>query len=244
MRDVEHFKLNFTDEVTMTRSTESGNKNSGKTGIRSRIRGILCRTAVFAMCFLAFLFTCQGFCEETASGKTGSAVSANGQEKDDKVLPADPGVLIYVSGDDHLTSLFRGELEACFFKHGLNYFSVENIPELKEKVTMGRTDIKWYEIRQLVPGTKAQILVIADIGNAGSVTLDYHGRETRMTNATFTVRALDLASGNPAASPEIGQFRYTPLNMFESLHQAVAPGADRVGKGIREFWMQKRKKSK
>ncbi len=202
-------------------------------------RKLPCRITFIVIFLLAAVLTGKGFSAESTDQGTSSAVSPQDQGKTAQGLPADPGVLIHVYGDDSMVALFRGELEIGFFNHGLNYFSVENIPELREKVTLGRRDIKWYEIRKLVPGDTAHILVIAGIEKAGSQVLDYHGRETRMTHATFTVRAVDLASGRPAAAPEIGQFQYTPMSLFEALHLAVSPGADRMGGNIRKFWNEK-----
>lgn len=221
----------------MERSQESGDHHPETMGTRTERRSGVHRTAVLAVLLVAAVFAGRIFCMETQSSQNPLAGPAgNGQEKNEKSPPDGPGVLIHVSGQESLASLFRGELETMFFKHGLPFFSVEAIPELKEKVSMGRTEIKWYEINRLVPDTRAKILVLGAIEDAGSVILDFHGRETRMTSATFTVRALDLSTGKPVAPPEMGQFRYTPLNLFDSLHRAVAPGADRMGETIKKNW--------
>lgn len=234
-QNLEPVTFNLRDAVEMTPVNESGNKNSGSVGTRTRSRQNRWWTAAISLLLAAAAWAGPALCAETQSSRQTQPYSMN-QEKDAASPAEGPGILIHVSGQESLASLFRAELEAGFFKHGLPFFSVEAIPELKEKVSMGRTQIKWYEISRLVPTAKARILVFADIEDAGSEILDFYGRETRMTSATFTVRALDLSTGKPVAPPEMGQFRYTSLNLLDSLHRAVAPGADRMGENIKKIW--------
>ncbi len=191
--------------------------------------------------FLAVLFFTAWATAGTAPGNSTAKdvedKSVSGQkETAGPSQPDSPDVLVYVYGQEDLLPLFRGQVEAGLFDKELDCFSVEHVPELRRQMTLGRDEIKWYDIRKLVPRNRAHILVRADIQDSGAMMLKYQDRKTLMQSAVFTIRAIDLDTGRPAGPPQTGQFRYTVLNMEEEMRRAVLPKVGILGRGIKSFW--------
>jgi serine/threonine protein kinase len=154
-------------------------------------------------------------------------------------LPATPTVLLVASGPENMVSLVRAHVGSILVKNGLRVTSAAEIPVLREKAQYGQLPISWYEIKQVVPKDSAQILILAEVQQAGSMTLSYYGHSQEQVTATFSIQALDLATGASAASPATGTVTFTSLNMNENFKDAVASSAGEMGKEIRTYWAGK-----
>jgi predicted Ser/Thr protein kinase len=155
------------------------------------------------------------------------------------VLPRTPTVLLVVSGPDSMMSLVRAHLGSILAKSGLRVASVADIPVLREKAQYGRVPMSWYEIRQMVPQDKTQVLVLAEIQKAGSTVLTFYGRSQEQITATFSIQSLDMASGTSVGAPAAGTVDFTALNMNENLKDAITSAAGDIGNDIKKYWAEK-----
>ena len=152
------------------------------------------------------------------------------------VLPKVPTVLVAVSGDESLIPLFQAQLESCIIDSGLRVVSMAEIPELMEKAQFGDLPLTWYNIKQIVPKYKANILLLAKIHRTGSMPLKYYGRVQELTTATYSVRAIDMATGQSVASPATGAVKFTPLNMEDNIKSEINTAAGVLGSNIMKYW--------
>ncbi|WP_321492922.1 caspase family protein [uncultured Desulfobacter sp.] len=155
-------------------------------------------------------------------------------------LPETPRVLIHTHGDDDLLALFTAQLESAFMTSGLDYCSTTSIPSLGILASQGKLNANWSEINQYVSDTNAQILVTAQIKKTGSRKIEFYGQKTTLHTATFVIKAVDMASGSLAATPESGQINYTDLNMMQTIQKTVSAGSARLGDNIKNYWKKKR----
>ena len=143
-----------------------------------------------------------------------------------------------------MVPLVRAHLESLVMSGGLRVTSVTEIPVLREKVQMGRMPISYYSVKEVVPPGKTDILLLAQVQKAGSTTLQYYGRTQEMITASFTVQALDMASGTSVETPASGSAQFTSLNMNDNLRDAVYSAASHLGEGIKRYWEEKRSGSR
>lgn len=156
-------------------------------------------------------------------------------------LPEVPTVLMVVSGEQSLVPLVRANLEAAVAATGLPVAAVSEIPILREKVQFGETPVSWYDIRELIPRKRVQLLLLGEVQKTGSMNLNYYGRTREMTTATFSLRAVDADTGVSAAMPSSGAIKFTSLNMTEQVRKAVASAASGMGSELKEYWRKKLK---
>ncbi|MCB2181917.1 MAG: serine/threonine protein kinase [Desulfobulbaceae bacterium] len=158
-------------------------------------------------------------------------------------LPEVPVVLVLVSGDETLVPAVRIHLESIIVNSGLKAFSTAEIPVLTRKMQMGDVPFSWHDVQQFVPPGKADILLLAEVQKTGSMPLTYYGRTQTLTSASFSVRAVDMATGVSAASPTSGSMKFTPLNMDAEVQKGVHSAADTLGEQLKSYWLEKRKTS-
>ncbi|MEW6521762.1 MAG: protein kinase [Thermodesulfobacteriota bacterium] len=156
-------------------------------------------------------------------------------------LPSLPVVLTIVSGDETLAPFVQNHIEAALAGSGLQLTSVAEIPVLMEKMQMGSLPVSWYDIKRLVPSQSANILLISQVQQTGSMPLQYYGRSQTLTIVSFTVRAVDMETGATAGPPVAGTAKFTPLNMDQELRKAVNASVGNMGQSIKEYWQQKLK---
>jgi predicted Ser/Thr protein kinase len=156
-------------------------------------------------------------------------------------LPKVPTVLMVVSGEQSLVPLVRANLESAVAASGLPVAAVSEIPVLREKMQFGETPVSWYDIRELIPRKRIQLLLLGEVQKTGSMNLNYYGRTREMTTATFSLRAVDADTGVSAAMPASGAIKFTSLNMTEQVQKAVASAASGMGSEMKEYWREKLK---
>ena len=155
------------------------------------------------------------------------------------VLPKIPTVLMAVSGDESMVPLVRAHLESIIVGSGLRLASISEIPVLRKKMQFGEIPITWYGIKQFVPKNRAHILLLAKVQKTGSMPLEYYGRTQELTTATFSIRAVDMATGTSAGSPASVSVKFTPLNMEENFKEAITSAASGMGTDIKKYWKEK-----
>jgi hypothetical protein len=159
-------------------------------------------------------------------------------------LPEVPTVLIAVSGDEAMRSLVHAHIESNLLKQGLRVTSVAEIPVLYEKMQFGQIPITWYSIKQLAPQEKVNLVVLVEVQKIGSTTLEYFGRTQEQTTASFSIRALDMATGTSAAPPATGTVKFTALNVEQNIREALNPAVREMAPILEVYWQDKRKASK
>ena len=160
------------------------------------------------------------------------------------ILPKIPSVLVAVSGDESILPVFRTYLESSMLESGLKVIPMAEIPVLMEKLQYGPEPLSWYGIKSLVPKDRAHILLLAEIQRAGSMRLRYYGRVQELTTVTYSVKAIDMASGKAAAMPASGTVKFTPLNMDENIKTEIRSSASGVAERIKKYWDRKVKAKK
>ncbi len=154
-------------------------------------------------------------------------------------LPKTPKILLIVSGDENLVPFVRANLESVIVNSGLKASSVTEIPILREKMQMGHMPITRHEVQRYVPKGQAQILLLAEVRETGSMPLNYYGRTQTLTSASFSVRAIDIETGTSAASPGMATAKFTPINLDKEMKRAVNSAAGEMGESIKKYWRQK-----
>ena len=154
-------------------------------------------------------------------------------------LPQIPTVLLIVSGDESLVPFARTYLETVIVNSGLKASSVSEIPILKEKMQMGHMPVSWHVVQRYVPKGQAQILLLAEVQETGSMPLNYYGRSQTLTSASFTVRSIDIETGSSVAPPGVATAKFTPINLDEEMKRAVYSAAGKTGEAIKKYWQQK-----
>ncbi len=160
-----------------------------------------------------------------------------------EALPRIPTVLMIVSGDEAMVPLVRSHLESVVGDGGLRIGSVSEIPSLREKMQFGDTPVTWYNIKHLVPQGKAHLLILAQVQKTGSSSMSYYGRTQEMITATFSVRAVDMATGTSVAKPATGSVKFTHLNMDENLRRAITSAAGSMGSEMKKYWGERVKEA-
>ncbi len=168
-------------------------------------------------------------------------VAKSSSAKEVQPLPKIPTVLLVVSGDQSMASLVRTHLESVLRQSGLRVASVSEVPVLRRKMQLGETPITWHSVKQFVPKGKAQILLLAEVQKTGSMNLTYYGRTQEMTTATFSARAVDIATGISVATPASGSVKFTPLNMEKNFKKTIASAAGSMGPEVMGYWEEKLK---
>ena len=131
---------------------------------------------------------------------------------------------------------------AIIARSGLGEVRLAEIPHLREKIQIGRVPVSAYSIRELVPRDKADIIVLAQSQIAGRSLLEFYGQTQELITATFTVEAVDLASGAVLDTQAAGTVDYTVLNMVEKVKAAVGEAAGEIGGQISRYWQDKQGK--
>jgi len=139
-----------------------------------------------------------------------------------------------------MVALVRAHVGSILAKNGLRVTSAADIPVLREKAHYGRVPMSWYDVHQIVPRDKAQVLVLVEVQEAGATTLSYYGHRQEQVTATFSIQALDFATGASVASPATGTVSYTALNMNENFRDAITSSASEMGNEIKTYWAGKR----
>lgn len=165
--------------------------------------------------------------------------SASTEPKKATKLPRIPTVLTMVSGDDALIPIVRTYLESIIAESGLKQASISEIPVLRSKTQFGDYPITWYSVKHLIPKGKADILLLAQVQKTGSMPLKYYGRRQELIIASFSVQAIDMATGTSATRSVTGTVKFTPLNMDENFKEAVTSTATGMGAGIKQYWRNK-----
>ncbi len=155
------------------------------------------------------------------------------------VLPKIPTVLMVVSGDESLAMLTRSYLESMVIGSGLRLTTISEIPTLREKAQYGDMPVTWYSIKRFIPSDKAHILLLAQIQKTGSVVLNYYGQSREQTIATYSVRAVDMATGASVAVPASGSVKFTSLNMEENVKEVITSSGRGIGEEIKKYWENK-----
>lgn len=150
-----------------------------------------------------------------------------------------PTVLIAVSGDETIRPFVHANIETSLLGTGLKVTSASEIPVLYKKIQLGQTPITWYRLKQLVPKDRADILLLAEVQKTGSTTLEFYGLTEKLTIVSFSVRAVDMATGISAASPATGSVKFTSLNMEENFREALTPALLEMGQMIKRYWQDK-----
>ena len=158
-------------------------------------------------------------------------------------LPQVPTVIMAVWGEQVIVPDLRSNLENALFSSGLKVASVSEIPVLRRRVQFGDTPISWYAVKQVVPRDLGHILLLAEVQKVGSMRLEYYGRMQELITSSYTVRAVDMDTGVAVAPSVSGTVKYTALNAQEKLKSAVLPAASRLGRQIKSFWREKRRKA-
>ncbi|MBI5556556.1 MAG: protein kinase [Deltaproteobacteria bacterium] len=154
-------------------------------------------------------------------------------------LPRIPVVLTIVSGDETMAPVVQTHIESVLADSGLQVTSVAEIPVLMEKMQMGSLPVSWYDIKRLIPNEQANIILISQIQQTGTMPLQFYGRTQTLTTVSFTVRAVDMETGATAGKSASGTAKFTPLNMDEELRKAVTKTVEGMGQTIKQYWQQK-----
>jgi hypothetical protein len=156
-------------------------------------------------------------------------------------LPGTPSVLLLVTGPEGMRMLMRSNLESAFLDSGLRVMSPAEIPRLRKKMLMGDTPISWYEVRELVPEGSAHTLVLAAIDRVGTRDLEFYGQTRKQITAVFSIRVLNMNTGEAIRRSITGQVKYTAMNITERFEGAVNKATDGLGDAIKADWRSRRK---
>jgi hypothetical protein len=72
--------------------------------------------------------------------------------------------------------------------------------------------------------------------------LKYYGRTQELTTLAYSVRAVDMVSGQTVASPATGTVKFTPLNMEENIKSEINTAAGSMGSNIMKYWQNQIKR--
>jgi hypothetical protein len=177
--------------------------------------------------------------EKPAKLKEKPVTTAKIDKKPAVALPQIPVVLTIVSGDETMAPVVQTHIESVLGDSGLQVTSVAEIPVLMEKMQMGSLPVSWYDIKRLIPNEQANIVLISQIQQTGTMPLQFYGRTQTLTTVSFTVRAVDMETGATAGKSASGTAKFTPLNMDEELRKAVTKTVEGMGQTIKQYWQQK-----
>ena len=152
------------------------------------------------------------------------------------IRPESPTVLLLVTGPEDMRLLMRSHLAAAMLDSGLRIISPAEIPMLRERVQVGDMPISWYDIHGFVPEGAAHTLVLASIERAGTANLNFYGQTRKQVTAVFSIRTLDVDTGESIRRSATGQVKYTALNMTEKFEAAVDSAVDELGADIKADW--------
>lgn len=163
----------------------------------------------------------------------------SGQSNHPPMLPENPAVLVIVSGDESMLPLTRSYLYAALRNSGLKILTYRQIPVLREKMLEGDMPISWYEVRQIAPPGRAQVLMMAEVIKTGTMPIHYMGRSDELVQAAITLQAMDLQTGESIRSSASDTVRFTAMNMAKKLKEGVSSAARGMQDDIRKYWQQK-----
>jgi hypothetical protein len=155
-------------------------------------------------------------------------------------LPKIPTILVIVSGDEYMISSARAHLYSKMRDEGLKILSFTEVPLLREKMQFGAVPVTWYDIQQIAPADKAQVLVLAEIKKTGTMPLHYMGRSEELTVASFSFQAVDMETGESIHSSTSESINFTSLNMNEKLQEGISNTTEGMEEEIRLYWKKKR----
>lgn len=161
-------------------------------------------------------------------------------DKSPSALPKTPTILVIVSGDESLIPSARAHLYSAMRDTGLKIIPFTEIPQLREKMQYGDVPVNWYDIKQMAPAGKAQVLLLAEIIKTGSMPIQYMGRSDELTLATFSFQAVDMETGTSIHSSTSEPIKFTPLNMDNKLQDGIAVTTEGIGDEIQQYWEKRR----
>ncbi len=150
-----------------------------------------------------------------------------------------PSVLAIVSGNEYMLPVARSHFYSAMRENKVKILTITEIPVLREKMHIGDTPVSWHEIKQLVPNTKAQVLVLANIRKTGTMPIRYLGRSDTLTLASFSIEAVDMGTGALIHSSTAGSIKFTALNMDDKIRDAVSDATGGIEEVIRQYWNEK-----
>ena len=150
-----------------------------------------------------------------------------------------PTVLAIVSGTESMLPIARSHFYSAMRENKVKILTITEIPMLREKMHIGDTPISWHEIKQLVPNTKAQVLVLANIRKTGTMPIRYLGRSDTLTLASFSIEAVDMGTGALIHSSTSGSIKFTALNMDDKIRDGVSDATGGIEEVIRQYWNEK-----
>jgi serine/threonine protein kinase len=155
------------------------------------------------------------------------------------VVPKDPFILVFVSGEESMTALTRTYLHNGLRGSGLKILTPAEIPVLREKMRLGDLPISWYDIHRIVPEGRAQVLMLAEIIQTGVTPIRYMGRSDELIRAAFTLQAMDMETGESILSSASDTIQFTALNMDQKLKEGIASATLGAENEIRRYWSEK-----
>ncbi len=173
-----------------------------------------------------------------ADKDAGKAVSAN--VDGGLLLPETPTILVIISGDESILPSARSHLHSAIKNRGLKTLTFTEIPQLKNKMQWAGTSMSWYDIKQLTPQEKAQILVLAEVTKTGSMPIQYMGRSENLTVASFSLQTIDLETGQLVYSTTSEAIKFSVLNMEDKLEAGIESATQGIETEILQYWGKKR----
>ena len=140
------------------------------------------------------------------------------------VLTGPPKVVVIASGDPAVSTVVESVLE--------NALIAADFVVMDEKffdgLNLGGLNLDLARLGRNVQANGADILVYADIRQAGERKLTFYGRTEFQKTASMQVRALSLADKRSLGAPWVGSLEYVPLNASDQARDAALPIADEL----------------
>lgn len=228
-----------TQEARITSSDRASGVQLSENQTHSRSSGDNNGNAVTASTQSQGLAVPMGTGEYRQQGTVAGAMPALHSSTMSSPLPEKPTVLLMLSGAEDISMLLRSHVENAILNNGLRLISPAEIPVLREKMQMGDIPFSWYDIKPFVPGGEAQVLVLAKVQKTGSTTLTYFGQRSEQISANFSIRTMDMTSGDAIERTVTGIIKYTDLNMEQQFEDTIGTAVSNLGGIIEEYWQGK-----
>ncbi len=150
-----------------------------------------------------------------------------------------PTILAIVSGNEYMLPIARSHFYSTMRENKVRILTITEIPVLRKKMHIGDSPVSWHEIKQIVPNTKAQVLVLANIRKTGTMPIRYLGQSDTLTLASFSIEAVDMDTGALIHSATSGSIKFTALNMDEKIRNGVSDATGGIEEVIRQYWNEK-----
>ena len=158
--------------------------------------------------------------EPTVSDATAESPTAS-----QNAAPPDPGLIVYVTGDATVSRAVESVLKNSLYAAD---FGVLN-ENLLEGFSPGMSVAS---LSSIARARGVNLMVIAEIVQTGTRTLEYYGRSDRQSLANLKVEVISLRQGRNIGAPWQSNLEYVALTADQQGRAAAGPIAKKTGKSI------------